>query len=90
MSVSYRLTNCTGSRLIKFILDEHRKDTGLPVHPFSHIDQTSPYHRSIGLANADDTGCFYVEGNVLTAWGQNNWVPILKALRRCNVRVKEA
>jgi len=90
MSVSYKLTNCTGKTLLKFILDEHQKDTGLPVHPFSHLDKVSPYYRSIGLLSAKETGCFFIDGQVLTAWGKNNWMPIFIALRQCNVRMVEA
>ena len=91
MSVSYELTNCTTEELVDFVLEEHKKDTGLPVHPFNQLDKHMPERHITALVNSDDTGCFFVVGdNKITAWGKNNWVPIIAALQRCNVQFRDA
>lgn len=86
MSVSMTF-NVGHEELIEFIGEEIAKDTGLPVRPFSVVrNAIGAFNGMIGIC--DDVGCLYENGpHLWTAWGQNNWAPMLAALRRCGVRV---
>lgn len=88
MSVNMVLKGVTNKQLVAFVLAEHEKGTGLPVHPFSVVNASMPhYNRSLGLTTGE--GTVFCEGrNMLSAYGcANEWPTLLKHLRVCNVRV---
>ena len=86
MSLSYR-TNVLADELIEFLLDEHTKGTGIPVHPFSVVNATMPsFNRSYGIT--DSRGTLFIEDDAMTAYGyDNDHGAMLSALRRCNVEI---
>lgn len=87
MSITYT-TNVEADVLLDFLLDQHVKDTGIPVHPFSVVNATmETYNRTLGIT--DGNGTLFVEDGYFNAFGyENKYDAMLTALRRCNVKIK--
>lgn len=88
MSIEWRLVNCTAKQLQEFIAEESVKDTGLPVHLFSVVNATfSEYNRNLGIT--DGKGTLFFEGSkLMKSYGNGNPLPMLRALAKCNVKIK--
>lgn len=86
MSLTYS-TNVNADELLDFLLDEHAKGTGIPVHPFSVVNATmSSFNGSLGIT--DGSGTLFVDDGQLTAYGiGNHHDGMLRALRRCAVEI---
>ena len=72
--------------LVEFLLDEHRNDTGIPVHPFSAVRCAHPcFERSVGITDGNGT-LFYDSKFSITAYGCNNdFSRMLRVLTQCGV-----
>ena len=86
MSFDYQ-TDVDADELVEFLLDEHTKGTGIPVHPFSVVNASmSAYNGTYGITNG--TGTLFVADERLSAYGVNNQHNgMLTALRRCGVSI---
>ncbi len=86
MSVTYS-TSVHTDELLEFLLDEHKKDTGIPVHPFSAVNSSlSCFDRSLGITDGD--GTLFVTDNHMDAYGYNNQHRnMIRALRSCGINV---
>lgn len=86
MSLEYR-TDVDTDELIEFLLDEHTKGTGIPVHPFSVVNASMPaYNGTLGITNG--FGTLFVSDCKLMAYGyENKHGAMLTALKRCGVSI---
>lgn len=82
MSVSWKI-NVTQKQLVTFLASEYRAESGIPVHLFSHIET-----RYVGICDNIKGALFFNSPYEMTAWGDNNPLPIIRALRRCGVKFK--
>jgi len=81
MSITFKI-NVTEKALVNFIASEYRKGSGLPVHLFQSIET-----RTLGICD-EVGGLFFNGAKQMTAWGNNNPLPMIKALKRCGVIFK--
>ncbi len=87
MSVTYS-TSVRADELKEFLLDEHKKGTGIPVHPFSAVNSSfQHFDRSLGITDGD--GTLFVTDNQMTAYGYNNQHQnMVRALRSCGMTAR--
>jgi hypothetical protein len=80
--------NVEEDELVEFLASEYTRGSGIPVHLFCVINATfSGYNRSLGITN--DFGTLFFQGNgVLTGYGNNNPIPLIRALERCGVNIR--
>lgn len=84
MSVAYNI-NVTVEDLVAFLANEYKVDSGIPIHVFSSITT-----KAKGFTD-NVKGCFYETGpRSLTAYGDNDFVPLFKTLRACGVKFFDA
>ena len=80
MSMTYA-TSFTAEELEEFLLSEHQKDTGIPVHPFTNIA-----HRILGITDGD--GTLFINNCEMTAYGvNNNHNNMIRALKVCGAHI---
>ena len=88
MSLTYR---CEAPRddLVEFLLDEHRKGTGIPVHPYSVVNATFEFfNKSLAITDSDGKGVVFLEDtHQFKSYGCGDPLPLLRALNRCNAGI---
>lgn len=89
MSISWKLRNCDQDDLVEFLAEEYAKDSGIPVHLYSIVNATFTFYNG-GLALTDNIkGTLIFEGQqLLTSYGDNDPLPMVRALSRCEVNIE--
>lgn len=79
--------DCDATELFEFVLEEHRRGTGIPVHPYSVVNAAmSSYNRCPAFTDSEGKGVLYVEADdILKSYGGSDNSTLLRAFRTCNV-----
>jgi len=87
MSITWKAP-VTDKALAKFLAEEYKKETNIPVHLFSVVRaEFKAFNGVLGITDGQGT-LFMEAGNIWKSYGAGNPIPMIDALRRCNCPVR--